>query len=359
MPPESDPAPESPLAKLERRLGRSWSNIEQSRTATEELVAKLAKELEWLTASDCSLVVFGSLARQEVVEGSDLDWALLIDGLADPKHQQLVHEIGANIPRSFRPPGREGTFGRMIVSHELIHRIGGEEDTNSNTTRRILLLLESLTIGPTVAHERVIRTILERYLGEDRGLWYGRSQRVVPRFLLNDIVRYWRTMTVDFAYKQYERGGKGFAIRNVKLRLSRKLIFVSGLVLCFAPAILLDGESATELRSKRENLPRLIELLLPWLRLSPLEKLAKVLLLFDEHADAARRLMDSYDGFLGLLGDTVMRGELESVSYDELGGSRAFREGLNYSREFQEALESIFLRSEGLLTDLTLKYGVF
>jgi predicted nucleotidyltransferase len=350
---------ESPLVSLQRRLGATWGNIEQARRTTEELVIELGEKLEDLTSSDCSLVVFGSLAREEAVKGSDLDWALLIDGLVDPKHRELVHEIGSRIAETgVRPPGREGTFGRMIVSHELIHRIGGEDDTNSNTTRRILLLLESLTIGPSVAHERVLRTVLQRYLGEDRGLWYGRSERVVPRFLLNDIVRYWRTLTVDFAYKQADRGGRGFAIRNVKLRLSRKLIFVSGLVLCFAPALVLDEQGAAELRSRKDP-ARLIELLLDWIALSPLDKVAKALLPFEEHHEAARVLMDNYDAFLGLLGDPAKREELETVSYDDLGRSEAFRDGLSYSSEFQRALESIFLRGGGPLTDLTLKFGVF
>lgn len=32
-------------------------------------------------------------------------------------------------------PGRTGIFGNLIFSHELVHQIGGENDSNSNTTR--------------------------------------------------------------------------------------------------------------------------------------------------------------------------------------------------------------------------------
>jgi hypothetical protein len=42
-------------------------------------------------------------------------------------------------------------------------------------------------------------------------------------FSLNDIVRFWRTMAVDFASKQRDRAGEEWGLRNAKLRMSRKL----------------------------------------------------------------------------------------------------------------------------------------
>ena len=71
--------------------------------------------------------------------------------------------------------------------------------------------------------ERVLRALLDRYVGEDL-LYHEPSKFFVPRFLLNDYVRYWRTMAVDSAQKRRSR--TKWALRELeKLRLSRKLIF--------------------------------------------------------------------------------------------------------------------------------------
>lgn len=184
----------SSISDLAGRLGREWPTILTCAQRAADRRVQLTQAAEDLVPTDCALVVFGSLARGEATTQSDLDWTLLVDGQADPQHLRAAREI-QNCFRTcgIKDPGRTGLFGGLTFSHDLIHAIGGEEDTNSNTTRRILLLLESSVLQENApVCERVKRHLYSRYLGEDRGYHVARGWKVkVPRFLLNDIVRFW------------------------------------------------------------------------------------------------------------------------------------------------------------------------
>jgi hypothetical protein len=107
----------------------------------------------------------------------------------------LLRKIGKVVRDRNTGPGATGTFGNLAFSHELIHQIGGQYDTNTNTTQRVLLLLESTAIGTrTQAYDRVLLGVINRYLEEDTHLLsHDLAHYRVPRFLLNDIVRFWRT----------------------------------------------------------------------------------------------------------------------------------------------------------------------
>lgn len=180
----------SPIDQLEQRLQANWPDLKAARCLALETRDRLRNALAGLDSEDTSIVVDGSLARGEFTEGSDIDWTLLIDGAADPRHYDLTRKIKAVVDRFARKElGAGGLFGAMVFGHDLIHQIGGEDDTNANTTRRLLLLLESCAVGRDAAHHRVTKNILNRYLHDDRGFWRGAEYRV-PRFLQNDFARY-------------------------------------------------------------------------------------------------------------------------------------------------------------------------
>lgn len=357
------PQPSPTLGALDRladRTGAAWPTLSASRQRAWTARRELAEALDGRVPPDTSVVVFGSLARDEFSGESDIDWTLLVDGAADPAHLGAAREIGAVVHEHGRQPGREGTFGSLAFSHDLIHNIGGEDDTNSNTTRRILLLLESAPLGPRDAYDRVLTNVLWRYLDEDRGLWTGSGRAKVPRFLLNDISRYWRTMLVDFAYKQRSRAGRGWALRNIKLRLSRKLIFLSGLLACFSPVLDLDDPQVAAIFGGAGDGPhRLTRHLLRVIDRPPLEVLAAALL---DHAgdDAnARALVDAYEAFLALISDEASREELSALRYEEFDDSLAFDRGRAIAADFQRAVSQIFLHGDGPLTRLTVDHGIF
>jgi predicted nucleotidyltransferase len=165
----------------------------------EELDELLSAGIRKYTSEDTSLVVFGSLARGEWTSGSDLDWTYLIDGQANSDHlliAQKIQKLLKDHKEKFRPPGQTGTFGNMAFSHDIIHQIGGQNDTNRNTTQRILLLLESAPIGRSnQAHERIIRGVISRYLEEDTHLLTADSRQYrIPRKTPAEVYG-WRNFT--------------------------------------------------------------------------------------------------------------------------------------------------------------------
>jgi len=306
-----------------------------------------------------SLVVFGSLARDEWTSQSDLDWGLLIDSQAHPEHLKVAQTIAKLFKENElgKDPGPNGVFGNMIFSHELVHQVGGENDTNSNTTRRLLLLLESTPIGTVDAYNRVVRAILERYFETDTNLLTPDQSRYrVPRFLLNDIVRFWRTMAVDFASKQRERPSGGWALRNIKLRMSRKLIFVAGLLTCFScylkglPILQNDPEKSTGV---------LIEHLNGYVNKAPLQILADALLVYDVRRETVLALFNSYDAFLECLDNDDQRGHLEKLSFENSNSDTVFQHMGEIGHQFQQGLDNIFFRDSEDLQQLIQKYGIF
>jgi predicted nucleotidyltransferase len=354
----------SSLDELARECSESWPNLVDARRRAgwekEQIAEMLSKER--LVPTDTSVVVFGSLARGEWTAGSDVDWTLLVDGSADQTHLEMVQAITRQLKAfGYKDPGRTAMFGGLAFSHDLVHRIGGEYDTNRNTTQRILLLLESECVGPgALVRDRVIGQILQRYVDEDHeyrepGDWTPQ----LPRFLLNDVVRYWRTMAVDSAAKRREREGEGWALRNFKLRMSRKLIFAAGLAACVSCKLRPSEQlKSGTIASDEAFCSAMTELLSGFVNRTPIEILARTIVAFDA-LEAARSIYGAYDSFLAILGDTEKRDRLEKLTVDTAFSDLLFQESRTIGRRFQDGLSKLFFETDRELTEATQRYGVF
>lgn len=344
------------VARLAGRLASSWPGIMSAQSdARRQLESLRALVAAVSPPANTSIVVFGSLARGEWTMGSDVDWTLLIDGPADMRHFDVAKDVCNRLADAgHKEPGRTGTFGTMSSSHELVHHIGGNEDTNQNITRRMLLVLESVHLSDEVALDRVVKAILERYIIGDPAST-GQSKFHVPLFLLNDIVRFWRTLAVDYATKKWQRSNEGWALRNIKLRMSRKLLFVKGLLVC-----LLCDEALSERKSHEDSTTIERDLLTYCHALSrrtAIELLADVL---DRYAtpETALKVMDAYEAFIGMLSDQGKRSHLESLPFNAVDDG-LFSEMREVSRSFRDGLETLFFDSNEQITRLTKRYGVF
>jgi predicted nucleotidyltransferase len=312
-----------------------------------------------------SLIVFGSMARREWTSGSDVDWTLLVDAPAIPRHFEQTAEISTALAsRDFVKPGETGTFGSLASGYDLVHHVGGQDDTNLNLTRRLLLLLESRAVNGELVRSRVLQSVLNRYIVCGRGVRENHELKFrVPRFLLNDAVRYWRTMCVDYGAKKWEQRDKYWALRNAKLRVSRKLIFAKGLLFCFDCELFAKGEPWQSLMPVEGADRDLLDFRLQagaerLAELTPLDALSRVLLAFDQRG-LADHIFGRYNSFLEFIDDSENRNRLKTMTFDVAATDAVFARVRQIGHEFGEGLEELFFRGPKHLVDLTQKYGVF
>lgn len=181
----------------------------------------------------------------------------------------------------------------------------------------------------------------------------------MPRFLLNDLSRYWRTVTVDFVHKQRVEVGGKWALRNAKLRMSRKLIFAAGLLACFECQLDDEAQCARdEIRGPIHRSAELITYLERQFSMPPLEILARSVWRHS-NLETASLLFDNYEAFLALLDNTEKRKVLEKLDPSKAREDRVFREVREISHRFQEGLTRLFFRDHKELYSLTEFYGVF
>ena len=222
------------------------------------------------------------------------------------------------------------------------------------------MLLESFPVSNREVYERVRRQIIRRYVEDDRGLTHASGDVRVPRFLLNDLTRYWRTVTVDFVYKQKADDDRKWALRNAKLRMSRKLIFAAGLAVIFGCHLDEEAEAARIALVSSKDVALLTKYLEQQLEVPPLQSIAKLCESLRVSAETACAIFDNYDRFLAILDDPDKRNELSNArSHDDLRSSAAWDEIRTISKPFHEGLVKLFLGEDERLTRLTMHYGVF
>src|SRR5437868_13279374 len=121
-----------PVNLLEAHLGKKWPNIsaaaQRSDSNRREISTLFGENALRYTPSDTNIVIFGSLARDELTSKSDLDWTLLVDGEASADHQKASQAIRDLLEKNaeelgLKRPGRTGIFGQVTFSHDLVHYI--------------------------------------------------------------------------------------------------------------------------------------------------------------------------------------------------------------------------------------------
>lgn len=293
---------------------------ERSSKFSDEKIDEIRSRLEELPLGGAAVLVYGSFARREASTQSDIDYVMVSDGAeTTPDLSERVRsEIRSIVPNS---PSEGGAFGEPVNRSEILANIGGDDDSNKNITRRILLLLEGEWLFNKEGLRSFRREILGRYIGE------GMTDHQLALFLLNDIIRYYRTVAVDYEFKISGNGApKPWAIRNIKLVFSRKLLYASGL---FSIAMTAD-------RARDEK----IEILEDLFDRPVMERM--IAICGEARMEA---VVASYNCFLDFLGEPGNREHLAMLQRSDRDDER-FRkiknEGHHFTRELLKVFEGTF-----------------
>lgn len=296
-------------------------------------IRQIAQALNDIASDEWSLIVNGSFARREVTRSSDFDFFILHKPTADSASIKEAIKRTKEASREFdiKLPSNDGVFGQEYDGDQIANNIGGEDDTNGKITRRVLFLLEGHAITGAKLFNEHRQALIERYIQENI------SDHQLGLFLLNDFIRYYRTVCVDFEFKTFE-GKKPWGIRNIKLIFSRKLMYFSG--------VLMIAETAQRsLKLKRE-------IIAEFANLTPIQRFQKAC------GSSANRALESYSKFLSALDNDKIRKALEATTKERHKEFEIFRdlkdEGQHFSAHLLSALQTTYPQSHPIHRALVL-----
>ncbi len=221
--------------------------IEERRKFSDERFGRLRAaltEAPGICADKACVYATGSFGRREASPHSDVD--LFIVSLSDKEERVdrsrlskldeiLLKAELIRVSRSLAFPefSQDGRFLNNHTARKLIQSTGNQYDDAENTfTARLLLLLESKPVVGSEVHARIIDDAIERYWRE----FPDHYDRFMPAYLANDILRYWRTLCLNYEASTSERlpqtqiDHAEHKIKNYKLKHSRMLTCYSGIL---------------------------------------------------------------------------------------------------------------------------------
>lgn len=287
-----------------------FPNIIARKEFTRRRIEHVRIDLSEIDSTGASVVINGSYARGEASEASDFDYFLLVPSEISAAKIRSIQALVKKVvlKQIGKEPAVDGAFSAIEKIGEFAKTVGGQLDTNQQITRRMLFLTEGKAVcGQAAFDAERNKIITETYIRD------GITDHQLGLFLLNDIIRYWRTICVDFEYKTVQNG-KPWGIRNIKLVFSRKLLYFAGLLIC-------AEMGQRTLSQKRE---RALELM----NMTPIERVCAVC------GASAEAALGDYDYFLGLISRSEVRKELEDVEEHRDKHPELFRAMKNRGHHF-------------------------
>jgi predicted nucleotidyltransferase len=303
-----------------------------------ELKKKISK-LSYIKKFNKSLCIYvtGSFARDEASEYSDMDIFFISRRKNKIKNldEIILKADLIKIIRELNLPDFSGD-GEYLTIHcleDIIEKLGSPEDDYRNYfTARLLLLLESKPLFNDKLYNEAILKIINVYFND----YSDHKESFSPKFLANDIMRFWKTMCLNYEQKRNSVNRNELTKNKARLK-SLKLKF-SRITTCYSLLCCLrNGEQTTP-----EDLQKLINL-------TPLERLLYTAKLDNAASGITDKMLDIYKWFLSVTADLTPK-VIDWIS-DEDNQKLSTSKAEEYHNLFYSLLE---LTSRDLLKYYTL-----
>ena len=256
---------------------------EKLKQLTDELsVAFTEKEFDKSFLEDICVYACGSLARYELVENSDLDLFFINNSnkefsvLYKQLFFQKLYEINNRL--GYKAPSKFGQFWDFTFKKNLLDIGSQMEDYNNSLTARLLLLLESKPIFNTDLYNKIIEETVNKYFVD----YEDHPQDFIPMFLINDIFRYWYTLTLNYEFRRDNQDSQNDKCwKRLKLKYAR-------LLTCFSFTACLFEKNITPLK------------VIDIIKKSPIERLDFVAANNENLSDIVSDINTKYDWFISL-----------------------------------------------------------
>jgi hypothetical protein len=260
-----------------------------------ELRKKLEPVKPLLAEHPLCVYATGSYGRLEAWSGSDADLFFLYDNADDRERFPLTkfirlsaRLIEATEGMGFPPFSGDGKYLEIQYVGEMEQVLGSPRDDSLNAfTARMLLPLESQPVYDEAVYARLLKRIVGFYYRD----FDDHAETFLPAFLVNDILRFWRTLTLNYEHHRLKllplagdelaRKKADSALKNYKLKVSR-------LATCFSMVANLSAEPV----------PVTAETVLELCRMTPAERFERLRAQGPTVNDLIDQLLGIYEAFL-------------------------------------------------------------
>lgn len=312
---------------------------EQSSKLIEELRRSVGMAADYAGLDKHACVyVCGSLGRREMLKPTDLDLFFIWDdskGPAGPSNLQkykffgkmyeLVYESAngdehaAGDVRRFKDPSGDGAYWDFIPRSQLMDIGSRQEDYTNAFTARMLLMLEGVPLYNEIMFDDMLNEIVGEYFKESD----DHPDDFHPTYLINDIMRYWYTLALNYE-NLFNPDDPGMADdRNKSNRMRLKLKFPRRWT-CFSMIACLFKRDLTK------------EYVVGCMKSTPLERLYKVAGFCPRTEQTVDEIVDDYVWYLGVHDQEPKRDWWHETTDGEPNKVIAFRHADAFKGQFSE-----------------------